>query len=302
MPNLPKKNTTTSQKTKLSVKELLVVSRPFWWVNTAAGFVASYFIIAGRVDWTLLIGVLFFAVGYNLMMYGINDIYDYESDIVNPRKVGIDGSVLAKAKHPSLWKWILAVNAPLLAWLFAVGSLLSNVWLLIMLFMVVAYSIKGLRFKEIPVVDSFTSSFHYTSPFIFGGLLVGAEQLYIPAFVAYFVWVMANHAFGAIQDITPDRQAGIKSIATELGAEQTLVFVLSGYVTAAILPLLFYGWPALLVTLLLTPYVVLVARTLPHRHNDKAAIFGKAWDQFLYYNYLSGFVLTIVLLLAFGRI
>jgi len=289
-------------KTNMSLKEILVVSRPFWWVNTAAPFVASYFIIAGVVDWTLAVGVLFFAFGYNLMMYGINDIYDYESDILNPRKVGVDGSVLAKTKHPTLWKWIFVVNIPLLVWLFAVGNMAANLWLILMLFMVVAYSQKGLRFKEIPLVDSFTSSFHYTSPFIYGGLLVGANELYIPAYIAFFVWVMANHAFGAIQDITPDREAGISSVATKLGASKTIILVLGGYVLAAILPVVFYGWSALLVSVLLTPYVVMVARTLPYRQDDKAPIFGKAWDQFLYYNYLSGFILTWALLFAFNRL
>lgn len=291
--------TKKQSKTSMSLKEILVVSRPFWWVNTCAPFVASYFIIAGRVDWTLAVGILFFAFGYNLMMYGINDIYDYESDILNPRKVGVDGSVLAKTKHPTLWRWIFIVNIPLLIWLFAVGSLASNLWLALMLFMVVAYSQKGLRFKEIPLVDSFTSSFHYTSPFIYGGLLVGADALYIPAYIAFFVWVMANHAFGAIQDIKPDREAGIASVATKLGASTTIIMVLAGYVLAAILPVVFYGWNALLVSVLLTPYVVMVAHTLPYRHNDSAPIFGKAWDQFLYYNYLSGFILTMVLLFAF---
>lgn len=289
-------------KTKLSVAEALVVSRPFWWVNTAAPFIASYFIIAGRLDWTLFVGVLFFAFGYNLMMYGINDIYDYESDILNPRKTGVDGSVLAKSKHPALWRWILAVNLPLVIWLFAFGNMASNLWLVLMLFMVVAYSQKGLRFKEIPLLDSFTSSFHYTSPFIYGGLLVGASQLYIPAFIAFFVWVMANHAFGAIQDITPDRKAGISSVATKLGASKTILLVLSGYAIAAVLPVVFYGWSALIVSMLLLPYVVMVARTVPYRHKDKDPIFGKAWDQFLYYNYFSGFILTWVLLIAFDRL
>lgn len=292
----------TSAKNKLTIKELLVVARPFWWVNTCAPFVASYFIIAGRVDWTLFVGVLFFAFGYNLMMYGINDIYDYESDILNPRKTGVDGSVLAKTKHPSLWRWILLVNIPLITWLYVVGNLPSNLWLTFMLFMVVAYSQKGLRFKEIPLLDSFTSSFHYTSPFIYGGLLIGAAELFLPAYIAFFVWVMANHVFGAIQDITPDRKANIRSVATELGASKTIVLVLTGYVVAACLPVVFYGWKAIVVSLLLAPYVVMVARTVPFRSKDTAPIFGKAWDQFLYYNYFSGFILTMLLLVAFGRI
>lgn len=292
-------HTKNKSSNNLSIKELLVASRPFWWVNTLAGFVASYYIIGQQTNWTLVVGVVFFAFGYNLLMYGINDIYDYESDILNPRKTGVDGSVLPKVKHGSLWRWIFIINTPLIAWLYIAGNTPSNVWLTIMLFMVIAYSIKGLRFKEVPILDSFTSSFHYTSPFIFGGLLVNANELYIPAFITYFVWVMANHAFGAIQDITPDKKANIKSVATQLGAKRTIQLVLLGYIIAAILPTLYYGWYGLCVTVLLTPYVVLVSKTLPYAHNDQSPVFRRAWKQFLYYNYLSGFILTMLLLWAF---
>lgn len=288
------------EKTSLSLKELLVVSRPFWWVNTAAGFVASYFIINSRHDLTLYVGVLYFAFAYNLMMYGVNDIYDYDSDIKNPRKIaaGIEGSVMNKAKHPALWWWIVVANIPPTVYLLWQGSLQANLWLIFMIFMVFAYSQKGLRFKEIPFVDSATSAFHYTSPFIYGGLLAGGDRLYWPAFVVYFIWVMANHAFGAIQDITPDRQAGISSVATVLGASRTIVFVLGLYILAALLPMVFYGWRALAVSVLLGPYIYIVARTLPRRHDDTSPLFRRSWKQFLYVNYVVGFLLTIGLLIA----
>jgi 4-hydroxybenzoate polyprenyltransferase len=286
---------------KLNISELLVVSRPFWWVNTAAPFVASYGIIAGNFDITLFVGIIFFAFGYNLLMYGVNDIFDYETDIKNPRKLaaGIEGSVFPKAKHQSLWFWMMVINIPLVCWLLLNGPTNANIWLIFMLFMVFAYSVKGLRFKEIPFVDSPTSSFHYTSPFIYGGLLAGASELYIPAFAVFFIWVMANHAFGAIQDIKPDNEAGVKSIATALGAEKTIIFVLSGYALAALLPLLAYGINGLIASILLLPYVVIVARTLPARRNSDSPLFRRGWRQFLYANYAVGFAFTLLLIKAF---
>lgn len=289
------------KNTKLTFRELLVTSRPFWWVNTAAPFVAAYYIINGSAGLTLGIGVFYFAFAYNLMMYGVNDIYDYESDIKNPRKIaaGIDGSVLAKHKHPALWVWIAAINLPPTIYLFLAGNYAANLWLALMLFMVFAYSIKGLRFKELPVIDSITSSFHYTSPFIYGSLLAGADQLYLPAFMAFFIWVMANHAFGAIQDIKPDREAGIDSVATKLGAPRTIIFVLTAYILAALLPALFYGPSGLIVSLLLSPYVYIVGRTLPRRHDSGSPLFARGWRQFLYANYGIGFVLTMLLLKVF---
>jgi len=285
----------------MSFRELLVTSRPFWWINTAAPFVASYYIINNHINLTLAVGVFYFAFAYNLMMYGVNDIFDYESDIKNPRKIaaGIDGSVLAKTKHAALWFWIFIIATPPSVYLFAVGNYASNIWLALMLFMVFAYSIKGLRFKEIPLVDSATSSFHYTSPFIYGSLLVGSQQLYLPAFITFFVWVMANHAFGAIQDIKPDREANIDSVATKLGAARTIVFVLVAYTVAALLPVLFYGIKGLVASLLLAPYVYIVARTLPDRHNSESKLFAIGWKQFLYANYAVGFVFTFILLATF---
>lgn len=290
-----------SANNQLSFKEILVTSRPFWWVNTSAPFVASYFIINDQLNLTLFIGIFYFAFAYNLLMYGVNDIYDYESDIKNPRKIaaGIDGSVLAKSKHPQLWFWIAVLSLPPTLFLFSKGTLASNIWLIIMLFMVFAYSIKGLRFKEIPLVDSATSSFHYTSPFIYGCLLAGSSNLYLPAFATFYIWVMANHAFGAIQDIKPDREANIASVATKLGSARTIIFVLSAYITAAVLPVIFYGLSGIAASILLLPYVYIVARTLPRRNDSDSPLFSKGWKQFLYVNYAVGFIFTMILLLIF---
>lgn len=283
----------------ISLKEAIIIARPFWWVNTCMPFVASYFIIGHRHDLTLFLGIIYFAFVYNFFMYGINDIFDYESDIRNPRKTGIDGSVMPKTKHASLWFWIVAVNLPITLYFYLQGDMATNLWFSIMIFMVIAYSLGGLRFKERPVLDSFTSSFHYTSPFIYGGLLAGNANLYIGGFITFFIWVMSNHALGAIMDITPDKEAKIKSIATELGSNITTLLVFGGYCLAAVLPVLLYGLHGLVGSLVLSLYVYYVAKTLPYRHNDKHPIFPKTWRLFLYTNYAAGFVITFALLLGF---
>ena len=61
---------------------------------------------------TLVIGTLFFLVPYNLAMYGINDVFDYESDLRNPRKGGAHGAVLDRRMHRiTLWAAALVVPA-----------------------------------------------------------------------------------------------------------------------------------------------------------------------------------------------
>lgn len=280
----------------MSLKEILVASRPFWWINTASGFLVGYLIATQDFSWPLAVGTFYFLFPYNLFMYGVNDIFDYESDIKNPRKTGIDGSVLAKSKHPSLWFWISVTNIPFWMYFFLNGSCAANTWLLVMIFMALAYSVKFLRFKEVPILDSITSAFHYTSPFLFGIMFGFGQELWLPAFATYYVWVMSNHAFGAIQDITPDKEAGIGSVAVSFGASRTIIMVLIGYAVAASLPIVFYGWNGIAVSILLVPYVVLVAETIPSRKNDKAPIFKKNWKKFLYVNYIVGFMLSMYLI------
>ncbi|HBS75362.1 MAG TPA: prenyltransferase, partial [Microbacterium sp.] len=44
-------------------------------------FAAAYLLTARQIDLTFVVGTLFFLVPYNLAMYGVNDVFDYESDL-----------------------------------------------------------------------------------------------------------------------------------------------------------------------------------------------------------------------------
>ena len=138
------------------LRALFVSSRPLSWVNTAFPFAAAYVLTAG-VDATLVIGTLYFLIPYNLAMYGINDVFDYESDLRNPRKGGVEGAVLDRSMHRPTLIAVVVSNAPFLVYLTTVGSALQDLVLLISVFAVIAYSARGLRFKEKPFLDSITS-------------------------------------------------------------------------------------------------------------------------------------------------
>ena len=60
---------------------------------------AAKLLTTREVDWELVVGTLFFLIPYNLAMYGINDVFDYASDLANPRKGGIEGAVLSPRSH-----------------------------------------------------------------------------------------------------------------------------------------------------------------------------------------------------------
>lgn len=274
-------------------------SRPVSWINTAYPFAAAYFLITKRIDATFIIGTLFFLIPYNLLMYGINDVFDYESDLRNPRKGGIEGALLPKEIHRTIiWSSILSC-LPFLAYLVAVGNLQSSLWLALFVFTVIAYSAKHLRFKEKPLLDSITSASHFVGPMIFGFALTNqnlADPKFSAIIYAFTLWGMASHAFGAVQDVRADREASISSIATYFGARATTQAALVMYLAAGF-SLLTLGWPWNLSAIVVLPYLVVL---FPHLKitDETCESANKGWKQFIWLNFFAGFLVTMLLIFA----
>lgn len=233
---------------------------------------------------------------YNLAMYGINDVFDYESDLRNPRKGGVEGVVLERRWHRPVLVAAAVTNLPFLVYLVGVGNPLSTAVLVVSAFAVVAYSAARLRFKERPVLDSATSATHFVSPAVFALALAGAEPTrpVVASMVAFFLWGMASQAFGAVQDIVADRTGGIASVATWLGARRTVRAAMTGYVLAGIIMLL-AGWPGALAAVVPLLYAASIA---PFRHlTDAECERARAgWRRFLWLNLVSGFLVTQLLI------
>ena len=277
-------------------KQLFVSSRPVSWINTAYPFAAAYLLTAREIDATLVVGTIFFLVPYNLAMYGINDVFDYESDLRNPRKGGAHGAVLDRRMH-RITLWAAALSClPFVAYLVVVGNPASWLVLAASLSFVVFYSAPPLRLKEVPFADSVTSSIHFFSPAVYALVLAGATWTWQLALVivAFALWGVASHAFGAVQDVAADREAGISSIATARGARWTVWFSLACY-SAAGLVMLFTAWPGPLAAIVALPYL---ATVWPFRAvtDATASDATRGWDRFLWLNQLAGFLVTLLLI------
>ena len=278
------------------IQKLFWSSRPISWINTAFPFAAAYYLVSGALDLNLLVGSLFFLIPYNLLMYGVNDVFDYESDLRNPRKGGIEGALLEPRYHlPTL---VIALSFPIpFAWyLISVGSAQANLIFAIVIFSVLAYSIKYLRFKEVPFLDSITSATHFVGPAVYGIALAGGNlqnQMLIFILVAFFLWGMASHAFGAVQDIRADREAKIASIGTVLGARATVRLAMVGYVLAGLITLFIgdrFSW-AFLAAL---PYLFVVGRewNIDDENCERA---NRGWKRFIWLNFLAGAIVSALI-------
>jgi 4-hydroxybenzoate polyprenyltransferase len=284
-------------KTVKIIWALLQSSRPISWINTAFPFAATYVFFTDRIDLTLVIGTLFFLIPYNLLMYGINDVFDYESDLRNPRKGGIEGALLDKSLH-KLTIWVSALSClPFVAYLVWVGNVWASLALAFALFTVLAYSVKGLRFKEKPFLDSITSASHFVNPMIFAALLVGenlAQPVLWQALIAFGFWGMASHAFGAVQDVRADREGGIASIATVIGARATTRFAFLLYLAAGLL-MASAGMPAAAAAIAAVPYLAILLPFLSIT-DETCETANQGWRRFIWLNFFAGAIVTQLLI------
>lgn len=281
---------------RLNVREVLKVSRPLSWFNTVFGFAGGTFVAAGALRSPRnLLGLAYFALPYNLTLYGINDICDYPSDRLNPRKNSVEGGLLPPETHRPMLALIAALNAPTLPFLLADGDRRANAVLGFLLATTVAYSAPPLRLKEVAGVDSFVSATHYVTPFVYGLALNRATQYPSREIVAFVAWCMASQSFGAIQDVEFDRAVGSGSIATTIGPRNTALAATALYLLAAALTLTGPDAPgkrrASAVTLL--PYALNTAFFL---RDPRPQLANRHWRRFLGLNLWAGGAFTIILL------
>lgn len=291
-----KKKTNLSFKT---LRDIVAASRPFSWINTAAPFFIGFVFAAQTFNWELILGTIYFTFFYNLLMYGVNDIFDYESDIKNPRKNSIDGALVDKKNHGVLWWAILGLNLPFVLFFLWTAPMAAKIWFGFVILFCFTYSAKPFRFKEIPFLDSINSSLHFVGPFIFGLLYGGAMALPWPAIIAFGLWGMASQAFGSIQDIAPDRASGIRSIATQLGTRFTTGFSLVCYALAAIIVAIAYFPWGVVAAGLMSLYVLNVSFFRKYRSDARSYEFRRGWRNFMWLNLLVGFWLAQLLLFVF---
>ena len=280
----------------MQLRRILRISRPRFWVYEAGtylvGLAAAH--MAG-VPWGALANpvvvtfFLYFLFPANLLIYGINDIFDYETDKLNPKKVAYE-ALVAPAEHRALWLWVLATTLPFVA-LLAFVPLKASLAIDVFFFCAVFYSALPLRAKTKPGLDSLLSAGHYVATGVFAFLLAGAPTLGPWPIIAGLCWAMAMHAFSAVPDIEADAASGCPTIATKLGARYTVYLCLVLYILAAALGSLYLGYTALLFGVFYAALMV-AALTQPSR-----ALF-RLYTYFPTVNFLVGMAMWFAIALS----
>lgn len=245
---------------RVSFRRLLRVSRPRFWMYVFGPYIVGALIGApsprAYLSPLALVFALFFLFPANLLIYGANDIFDFETDRLNLKKRGYEDLVPPDERR-ALWGAIILFCWPfapilLFAPLPCLGAMAG------FLFFSLFYSAPPIRAKAKPVLDS-AFNVLYIFPGVFGYFLVGGLHFSWQLFAAATLWAMAMHAYSAVPDIDADTEAGVPTVATLLGLRPTLLACWAFYLLAAILAFFALGWLSLVLGAV---YSVLMLRSL----------------------------------------
>lgn len=204
---------------------LIGVSRWRFWLYLGGTYLVGYTagaasLAAFRQPW-FWVHLLFFLFPANLLLYGLNDLCDSDTDARNPKKGTKEVRLTASQR--------LVVRRAVLVVLIG-GFVLALfqrrpgevVTLVSFCALAAAYSVPPVRLKARPVVDS-ASNVLYALPGFLGYQHAGAQAVPAVAVLVAGLWTAAMHLFSAIPDIESDRASGLATTASVLGERGSLL-------------------------------------------------------------------------------
>ena len=215
------------------LRYLLILSRPRFWFYLAGPVVVGVAAAAETVS-ELFLPVGFALFGYfllpaNVLLYGVNDIFDAEIDTENPKKEDRE----ARWQGGPAVVASVVISGLLAAPLFGLTPPAAWPWLAGFLLLAVEYSAPPARFKTTPILDSLSNGL-YILPGVAAYAAVAGSQPPALAVAGAWLWTMGMHTFSAIPDIEPDRRAGVRTTATWLGEQRTYGYVAACWLAAAV--------------------------------------------------------------------
>lgn len=223
---------------------LVRISRPAGWLLAPLVFLLGLTAFGAQLSPAAVLQSVLLTVPYCILLYGTNDIYDYETDKLNPRKTTPTGVTVEADLFPLVKKLSSVTAVLLLASSLISLNLLNVVAMLLLLVFYHQYSAPPLRFKEKPPLDSFSNGIiYYYAPLLLG-VSYGATFLDIPIQVYYILaCVMGVHSFSTVMDYGPDKLAGARTFAVAFGKRAaslftvivfTIAFLFSGFQGSAV--------------------------------------------------------------------
>ncbi|KAI0695254.1 hypothetical protein C8T65DRAFT_47557 [Cerioporus squamosus] len=176
----------------------------------------------------------------SLIVFGVNDVYDHETDIRNTRKTvdGLEGTILNPSYHAVVTYSAWTATALVLATSFAMGRRANATVVSLLLFLSWQYSAPPFRLKEQPLFDSLSNGaiidLAYLAGYIAGGGRLDRRMLKLKGHILGLC-TSGVHALGAVVDVDADAAVGQRTIATVFGPQIALGFGAMNYLFAFVI-------------------------------------------------------------------
>ena len=204
------------------IRRLVEISRPVLWVNTIGTTVIAMWLSGYLWTWEIVPILIWVTFPFNLLIYGVNDIYDQDTDADNDRKGGYGGAKIKPHEVRMIGWGVILTNVPFLVYFAITLPWEAVAWMAAYAFSFWQYSATPLRFKGRPILDSLSNA-DYAFPLVFVPFALGEQPLWAAA-IGLMAWSMAKHVYDAIQDIDEDADAGIKTTAVAFGIKGSLLW------------------------------------------------------------------------------
>ena len=216
-----------------TLRYLLKLSRPRFWLYLAGPVVVGVAFAADTPGELFVPEALalfaYFLLPANVLLYGVNDVFDADVDEENPKKDAKE----VRYQGDSTVVAAVVVSGLLGLATFALTSPVAWPWLAGFFVLGVEYSAPPLRFKTTPFLDSLSNGL-YILPGAAAYAAVAGTNPPLAAVVGGWLWTMGMHTFSAIPDIEPDREADIETTATYLGETRTYWYCALAWLLAAL--------------------------------------------------------------------
>lgn len=234
-----------------SIRRIITVARPGFWTTQLWFYLlplGGYRLLDEPTFW---LGASYAMLPLGHLLYGWNDLADYRTDQLNPRKGNLlFGAKLTPEELRKVPLEIVLVQLPFWAaftWLIGPKFL---IWAAATLVVNALYNWPRVGLKNLPFLD-LANQTGYLLLFVLSSWVNAVPQLPWPAFAFGALFAMHSHLLGQMSDVEPDRAAGRRTTAVVIGVAASKLLAATFLLVEAWLVAHYFHSPVLVAFLVL---------------------------------------------------
>jgi len=224
---MPKGREDTGSETMLKrLKKAIWISKPAFWIFFPVAYFIGLVASQGQIGVLEIAQMLLLSIPFSFYSFGLNDIYDIETDKLNSRKRNkFWGEVLDENDTRYVKRISILIVLTIFASTVISGSIAQVITTTLLLLPApFLYSAPPVRLKSVPVLDALYYGMHLFAPFAMGFSLYGGFGYLHPFFILFALTFSAGQAIGTVADVNEDKKTGITTFATAFGPRAPALF------------------------------------------------------------------------------